>query len=190
MSDGIQSADKPNINNPHDKGYKYLLSSEKVFLELLQSFVNASWVQQIDPRRMTRIDKSYILQDFNEKEADLVYRVKLKDQEVIFYLLLEMQSTVDFQMPYRLYQYMGEIWRDVLKNTDLRAAARKDYRLPVIVPIVLYNGADNWTACRQFNECMAGAEQFGKYGGLERGLRQEFVAMAEDQPAGLRHSLP
>ena len=47
MSNEIQSADKPNINNPHDKGYKYLLSSEKVFLELLQSFINVSWVQQI-----------------------------------------------------------------------------------------------------------------------------------------------
>jgi predicted transposase/invertase (TIGR01784 family) len=163
MSDEIQSADKPNINNPHDKGYKYLLSSEKVFLELLQSFVNLSWVQQIDPAAMTRIDKSYILQDFTEKEADLVYRVKLKDQEVIFYLLLEMQSTVDFQMPYRLYQYMGEIWRDVLKNTDPATAGRKEYRLPAIVPIILYNGADTWTACRQFKECLAGSEQFGKY---------------------------
>lgn len=151
-----------NINNPHDKGYKYLLSSEKVFLELLQSFVNVSWVQQIDPAAMTRIDKSYILQDFNEKEADLVYRVKLKDQEVIFYLLLEMQSTVDFRMPYRLYQYMGEIWRDILKNSDPGTAVRKDYRLPAIVPIVLYNGIDNWTACRQFKECLTGAEQFGK----------------------------
>ncbi len=164
MSEETRPGDnKININNPHDKGYKYLLSSEKVFLELLQSFVNVNWVRQIDSAAMTRIDKSYILQDFNGKEADLVYRVKLKDQEVIFYLLLEMQSTVDFQMPYRLYQYMGEIWRDVLKNTDPGTAARKDHRLPAIVSIVLYNGIDNWTACRQFKECLAGAEQFGKY---------------------------
>lgn len=163
MSEGIRPGGNRNINSPHDKGYKYLLSSEKVFLELLESFVDASWVRRIDPRRMTRIDKTYILQDFHEKEADLVYRVQLKDQEVIFYLLLEMQSTVDFQMPYRLYQYMGEIWRDVLKNTDPGTAARKDSRLPAIIPIVLYNGADNWTACRQFKECLAGAEQFGKY---------------------------
>jgi predicted transposase/invertase (TIGR01784 family) len=164
MSEETRPGDnKSNINNPHDKGYKYLLSSEKVFLELLQSFVNVNWVRQIDPAAMARIDKSYVLQDFHEKEADLIYRVKLKDQEVIFYLLLEMQSTVDFQMPYRLYQYMGEIWRDVLKNTDPGTAARKDYRLPAIVPIVLYNGIDNWTACRQFKECLAGAEQFGKY---------------------------
>jgi hypothetical protein len=51
MFDEIQTAgnNKPNINNPHDKGYKYLLFSGKVFPELLQSFVNLSWVQQIGP---------------------------------------------------------------------------------------------------------------------------------------------
>jgi predicted transposase/invertase (TIGR01784 family) len=58
---------------------------------------------------------------------------------------------------------MGEIWRDVLKNTEPATAERKDYRLPAIVPIVLYNGADHWTAFRQFKEYLAGAEQFGKY---------------------------
>jgi hypothetical protein len=31
------------------------------------------WVSQIDREAITEIDKSYILQDFSEKEADLVY---------------------------------------------------------------------------------------------------------------------
>jgi hypothetical protein len=38
MSEKIRSGDNNiNINNPHDKGYKYLLSSEKVFLEQRQA---------------------------------------------------------------------------------------------------------------------------------------------------------
>lgn len=32
--------DEQNIHHPHDKGYKFLLSSKKVFIELLKSFVN------------------------------------------------------------------------------------------------------------------------------------------------------
>jgi predicted NAD/FAD-dependent oxidoreductase len=47
------------INNPHDHGYKALLASEEVFLELLQSFIDMGWVSQIDPAAITRIDKSY-----------------------------------------------------------------------------------------------------------------------------------
>lgn len=40
---------------------------------------------------MERIDKSFILNDFNEKEADVVYKVNLGDTEVIFYILLELR---------------------------------------------------------------------------------------------------
>jgi hypothetical protein len=42
-------------------------------------------------------------------------------------------------MPYRLFEYMVGVWRDVLKNTETKIAERKDYRLPAIIPIVLYN---------------------------------------------------
>lgn len=55
--------------------------------------------------------------------------------DVCFYLL-ELQSTVDFQMPYRLLLYMVEIWRTVLKDTDAKEAARKNFKLPAIVPCV------------------------------------------------------
>jgi hypothetical protein len=82
------------LKNPNDKGYKYLLSKEKFFLEMLDTFVNAGWVSQIDAQSITRIDHSYILPDFSGREADLVYWLKIKGQEVIFYLLLELQSTV------------------------------------------------------------------------------------------------
>jgi predicted transposase/invertase (TIGR01784 family) len=153
----------PEVNYPHDRGYKSLLASEEIFLELLQSFVDMGWVSQIDSEAITRIDKSYILQDFSEKEADLVYRLKIKDQEVIFYLLMELQSSVDYQMPYRLLLYMVEIWRDLLKNISSEEAAKKDFRLPAIIPMVLYNGRDKWTACRSFRETLAEAELFKEY---------------------------
>ncbi|WP_341414366.1 Rpn family recombination-promoting nuclease/putative transposase [Paenibacillus filicis] len=149
------------IHHKHDKAFKLLLSSKRVFVELIQSFVDQGWVTQVDEKHLTKMDKSYILQDFREKEADLVYQLQLQDSKVIFYVLLEMQSKVDFQMPYRLLQYMMEIWRDFLKNTDRREAARKDFRLPSIVPMVMYNGDSAWTACRSFRETLDGQEWFG-----------------------------
>jgi predicted transposase/invertase (TIGR01784 family) len=74
---------------------------------------------------------------------------------------MEMQSTVDFQMPYRLLLYQVEIWRDVLKNTSKEAAERKEFRLPPIIPIVLYNGEATWTAVRSFREMVANHTVFG-----------------------------
>lgn len=87
----------------------------------------------------------------------------MQGKDIIFYVLLELQSTVDFEMPIRLMFYMTEIWRDILKNTDNKERARKEFRLPVIVPLVLYNGVGNWTACQTFKEILNGYEMFGKY---------------------------
>ncbi len=87
-------------------------------MQLLRSFVDKSWVSSIDEDSVEYINKSFILQDFKGKEADIVYRVKIEGREVFFYILLELQSTVDYQMPYRLLQYMLEIWRKILKDTN------------------------------------------------------------------------
>lgn len=106
-----------NVHHPHDKGYKYLLSSKKTFIELVRSFIHRDWVQYIDENRLIKLDKSYILPDFSEKEADLVYQLKLEEHDIIFYILLELQSTVDHQMPYRLLLYQIEMQAPLDRQT-------------------------------------------------------------------------
>ncbi|WP_373895273.1 Rpn family recombination-promoting nuclease/putative transposase [Virgibacillus natechei] len=149
-----------NINNEHDVGYGFLLSTKQVFLQLLESFVNKGWVDRIDASELELVDKSLISQEFEEKEADLVYKVKIKDQEVIFYTLMELQSTVDYRMPYRLLIYMTEIWREIIKNYDKNVVTQKSFRLPVIVPIVLYNGKYNWNVPLNFKDMLNQAAMF------------------------------
>ena len=151
------------VDKPHDTGYRYLLKSKKAFVQLLRSFIKGGWAKQVDEADLFLLDKSFILQDFQNKEADIVYQAKIKDRDVIFYVLLELQSSVDFQMPYRLLLYMTEIWRDIMKNTEAKTAERKDFRLPVIVPIVLYNGENKWTAPLNFKEYLNGYELFGEH---------------------------
>ncbi|HOJ10626.1 MAG TPA: Rpn family recombination-promoting nuclease/putative transposase [Clostridiales bacterium] len=151
------------LNNKHDKGYKHLLSTKRVFIQLLKSFVDQDWVNKIDEESAEKIDKSFILQDFSGKEADLVYKIKINGREVFFYILIELQSTVDYQMPYRLLQYMLEIWRAILRDTEVKESERKDFKLPVIVPCVLYNGQYNWRVCTNFKETLVANELFDDY---------------------------
>ncbi len=183
-------------------------------MQLLRSFVDKSWVSSIDEDSVEYINKSFILQDFKGKEADIVYRVKIDGREVFFYILLELQSTVDFQMPYRLLQYMLEIWRKILKDTkkarekqeevskdnienrledkvgdeveskkevetkyevendinDIESNKEmdigkdgKDFKLPVIIPCILYNGKYNWTVPGSFKDILIANELFDDY---------------------------
>lgn len=146
--------------HPHDKGYRQLLNNKRTFLELLHTFVPEGWVQKIKEDDLTLVNKTYVQQDFSDKEADIVYRMRLGGTEVIFYVLLELQSTVDHTMPFRLLQYMVEIWRDVYKNTPEKERKRKSFRLPPVIPAVLYNGKRGWTACRSFRDYQSGQEHF------------------------------
>ena len=150
------------IHNSHDKGFKYLFGIKRLFVQLLRSFVQQDWAQRILPEDVELVDKSFILPDFKHKEADLVYKIKMDGNYVYFYLL-ELQSSVDFQMPYRLLLYMIEIWRTVLKDTTSKEAKRMDFKLPVIVPCVLYNGDDKWTVARSFRETLARYEEFDEF---------------------------
>jgi len=150
-----------NKYHEHDIGYKHLFKYKKNFIELLNSFVKKDWTKEIKEEDLILVDKSYIVGEFDEEESDVVYRIKLGEKEVIVYVLLEFQSSVDYSMPIRLLLYMVEIWRDLLKNTpkDLRKA--KSFRLPAIIPVVLYNGTSKWTANQTFKECISGFELFG-----------------------------
>ena len=147
----------------HDKGYKYFLSNPKIFAEFARNFVKEEWALEIDENSLVPLNKSYIAGDFSEKEADIIYRAKIKDKEVIFYILLELQSTVDFTMPFRLLIYMTYIWMDILKSMPDEEKNRKDFSLPAIIPMVIYNGGNKWTAARRFRDLVEGEKYFGEY---------------------------
>jgi hypothetical protein len=52
----MPSDNDQSVHQPHDKGYKYLLSSKKIFIELLRSFTRESWVDLIDETNLLTVD--------------------------------------------------------------------------------------------------------------------------------------
>ena len=102
----------------HDTGYKDLLANHDIFIQLLESFLQEHWVGNIDENSLQAVNKSFIFHDYTKKEADLIYYAKTKDAktDIYFYMLMELQSKVDFFMPYRLLIYMIGIWQEHLQN--------------------------------------------------------------------------
>ena len=144
-------------------GYKRIFSKKQHFLHFLSKYIKADWAANIDEDDLTLIDKSFIDADFKQKESDVIYRAKIKGQEIIFYVLLELQSSVDYTMPFRLLKYIVALLKRIFNDTPKEKREAKGYRLPAVVPIVLYNGSDKWTAVQSFKEYLQGYEQFGEY---------------------------
>jgi predicted transposase/invertase (TIGR01784 family) len=152
---------KKEIHHIHDKSYKDLFSNKELLVDMIQSFVKSSWGKEITKDNIELVNKSYILSDYEELESDIVYKATIENKEVIFYILLEFQSYVDYSMPIRLFLYMSEIWREILKNTKQAEVKSKEFKLPAIVPLVLYNGEYKWTVEKKFKNIINKSELFG-----------------------------
>lgn len=120
-------------------------------------------MQELTVEDIELVDKEFITDQFETYESDLVYKVHVKENDIYMFFLHELQSKNDFTMPFRLLVYMTAIWMDYFKNTDKNTRTRKDFRLPPVFPLVLYNGTESWTAKRQLKEMVKGADFLEDY---------------------------
>jgi len=160
-TDNAETQDVGGQDQKHDEGYKSILSVTANFLHFLKKYFAVSWVADISVNDIERIDKSFITQEYRRVDSDLIYKLRKGDADIYFYVLLELQSTVDYTMPFRLLRYMVELLNDVFQNIDEKVRTRKDFRLPAIVPIVLYDGDNKWTAAKSYKEYTKNYEIFG-----------------------------
>ena len=150
-------------NNPHDKGYKRIFSIKKNFLDFLKKYVGLEWAEGLTVDDIELVDKEFITDQFDTYESDLVYKIHKDGEEAYLFFLQEMQSSNDFTMPFRILVYMVAIWLDYFKNTDKNERRKKGFKLPAIIPLVLYNGEDSWTAERRFRNYVDRNSLFGRY---------------------------
>lgn len=132
--------------NHHDTGYKELFNYPELVQQLIEGFAPPEIAQMMDFSTLTLRSGNYITPLFEEKLEDLVWSVDVQwqgqKQQVYLYLLLEFQSTIDSTMPIRLMHYVACFYDHLLKNKT--TTPRQG--LPLIFPIVLYNGLKPWSA--------------------------------------------
>jgi predicted transposase YdaD len=121
-------------------------------------------VAQVDWSSLRAERSSVVDPELRETETDLLFSARLKDgRQVLFYVLLEHQSTVSRWMALRLLKYVVrqlEHWRRGNPDSEL---------LPIILPVVLYHGPEGaWTAPRRVEELFDVPEE-------ERALWQQLL---------------
>lgn len=125
--------------NEHDKRYKKLFSNPLIVEELLTYFVDEKFVGKLDFSSLERQDKSFVLENYRERESDIIWKINYNDSELYIFLLIEFQSTVDRYMAVRFGQYIFEFYSYLSQRKDIEL-------LPAVFPILIYNGDDSWTA--------------------------------------------
>jgi hypothetical protein len=164
-----------------DRSIRGLLRRPKHLRALIGLF-DPDLAERLDFERLERIERSFVLEDYRQREADLVVRLPYQadagQQEVIVYLLLEHQSTVDAWMPFRLLFYMLRIWDEERKRVE---ATDEGAGLSPIIPAVFYTGTRPWTASRKF-ESLIGVPALA---GFAPRFDILYCGLADTKPAAL-----
>ena len=130
----------------HDTGYKELFSYPEFVQQLIEGFAPAEMAELMDFSTLKNHSGNYITPLFEEKFEDVVWSVEVTwqgiTQDGFLYILLEFQSRVDRTMPIRLMHYVACFYDHLLKN----GTTTPHKGLPPVLPIVLYNGSERWTA--------------------------------------------
>jgi len=173
-------------NTPHDTGYKLLFSDPLMVRDLVQGFIDEPWLQQLDFETLERVNGQYVSEDMRQREDDVVWRVRSREDWLYLYLLIEFQSTDDRFMALRMMVYVGLLYQDLIRQRQLGP----DGLLPPVLPIVLYNGEPRWRAPTELSALLPKLPGF--LAPLQPQMRYLLIdegAYAEDTLAALSHNL-
>jgi len=124
--------------NPHDKFFKQVFTKRELARRFFQAFLPPEVLQHLDLSKLRVEKQGFVDQKLDETFSDLLYRVAWKDGEGFVYLLMEHKSHPAPMVRFQILGYMVRVWEQYMKQ-------HKNARtLPVIVPMVLYHGANRW----------------------------------------------
>ncbi len=98
-------------NTPHDALFKRTFASPERAAALLRAKLPEDLASQIDWTTLRPVPGSFVNPRLASLYTDLLFSVRLGDAELLLYLLLEHRSQGARDMPFRLLEYVIEIWR-------------------------------------------------------------------------------
>ena len=136
--------DKRYIQNPHDAFVKEVFSHKEQAEDFLKNYLPQDICRLIDFDSLSLVKDSFVDEDLKEHFSDLLYEVQLSSRPGFIYLLFEHKSTPERFTGLQLLRYMVKIW-------DLYLKQQQEPILPVIIPLVIYNGRRKWTIKTNFS---------------------------------------
>ena len=133
-----------------DRSARWLIRQREHLIALLD-MVAGDLLEALDFGRVRHLNRSFISEELRDQESDMVFRIPFRapgetGQEVLIYILIEHQSTVDPFMGLRLLSYMTQIWMEERRQWQDGQRREGAGRLTPIVPIVFHTGAQRWEA--------------------------------------------
>ena len=134
------------INNPHDKFFKSCMANTQVAKSFLESHLSKEVLSKINLDTLEVVNESFIDEDLQELLTDMLFTAKCGDQVCYIYMLVEHLKKPERLVPFRIWQYMFRIMSNHIDKKGHK-------RLPVVVPLIFYNGEKIYPYSTDFFDC-------------------------------------
>lgn len=144
------------IHNPHDHFFRSAMTNLKVAKEFFQYHLPEKVQAYLNLDTLALQPGTYINEALEDSASDVLYKVNYRDKSdwAYLYLLVDHQSSVDYLIAFRLWQYVFSIWGELIKKHGNKSRT-KTYKLPLVIPLLFYNGSEKYTGTRDIRELIA-----------------------------------
>ena len=133
----------------NDASYKRLLTHRRIVVDLLVGFIAprrpAVWADALDFDSLREDPTENVDDDLRRRLGDVVWSIDLRaaDGSVeTMHVLIEHQSSVDYAMPLRFFNYTNLLYQRRYRDHRWR----KGDTVEPVLHVVLYNGGTRWDA--------------------------------------------
>lgn len=142
-----------NSNSPHDKLFKLTMANLETAKEFLQNYLPEEIRCQVNLNTLELQKDSFIDEHFKSHFVDLLYAVDFKNSRGYIYILFEHLSNPNKNIAFRLLKYTINIMDNHL---------RKNKKLPIVYPIVLYTGHKKYSSVKSVFDLFAENKKLAK----------------------------
>ena len=125
----------PNISANHDTFFRGSLSNIDIARDFFAAHLDADLLKRVQLETLKLEPGTSIDEVHKELRSDVLYSASIDNKPGYLYLVVEHQSRSDRFMGFRLLHYACRIWQCYLDKQ-----AKLPHKLPVILPMVIYNG--------------------------------------------------
>lgn len=141
----------PTIPNSQirDSSSKIIFGDSHLCSQFLRGYVNIPLLKSVQPEDIEDVSKQFIHMFTEERNSDVIKKVRLRENETPFYLisLIEHKSKVDYNVIMQILRYMVYIWEDYEREQEKKhkgISRTKEFKYPPVLPIVYYDGTADW----------------------------------------------
>lgn len=155
-----------NNRKAKDNGAKLIFGNPTLCAQFLRGYTDIDLLKNVQPEDIEDISERFLPMFQEGRDSDSVKKVHLEKQSLYLITIIEHQSSVHYDMAFKLLRYIVMVLTDYESEQERLhegITKTKNFKYPPVLPIVYYEGTENWTAVRNFRDRVHLSDVLGKY---------------------------